>query len=394
MKNYSEKTDTKHNIRLALRYILISSAAAAAVSAAAFYAVRNASEPSSRAEGSAIPEKVIIAADVTQSGQPKQTSGILTLTESGSVLTVPEIVKKAKPSVVGISSEFSGGIISTGTGIILSQDGYIVTNAHVVQNTENGITERPEKVTAVLSDSSSCSAEIIGADAQTDLAVIKIAVSPSELIPAEFGNSSLLKEGETAVAIGNPLGFELYGSTTCGIISALNRRITVGGYEMTLIQTDAAINPGNSGGPLLNSSGQVVGINSSKIISDHAEGLGFAIPISSARPVIDSLIANGYVTGRPIIAISGESVSELTAEHYGLPCGICVRFITPDSHAQSSGLETGDIIICFNGSRVLTTEQLDEALEGYSAGDSVTLTVYRPDDDLQCEIPLILDEKN
>ena len=162
---------------------------------------------------------------------------------------------------------------------------------------------------------------------------------------------------------------------------------------MTLIQTDAAINPGNSGGPLLNSSGQVIGINSSKIISDHAEGLGFAIPISSAQPVIDSLIANGYVTGRPIIAISGESVGELTAEHYGLPCGICVRFITPDSHAERSGLETGDIIICFNGSRILTTEQLDEALEQYSAGDTVTLTVYRPDDGLQYEIPITLDEK-
>ena len=393
MKDFNEKASSKKRFRQAAGNILFSAAAAAAVSLAAFYAVKSSGEPFSSAEGSAVPERVVEAAEAVKNDLPKQTSGVLTLTKSDGVLTVPEIVKKAKPSVVGISSEFSGGIISTGTGIILSQDGYIVTNAHVVQNTDNGITERPETVTAVLSDNSSCTAEIIGADARTDLAVIKISASPSELIPAEFGDSDQLKEGETAVAIGNPLGFELYGSTTCGIISALDRKITVGGYEMTLIQTDAAINPGNSGGPLLNSSGQVIGINSSKIISEHAEGLGFAIPISSAQPVIDSLIVNGYVTGRPLIAISGESVSKLTAEHYGLPCGICVRFITPDSQAEKSGLETGDIIICFNGSRILTTEQLDEALEEYTAGDTITLTVYRPDDDLQCEIPLVLDEQ-
>ena len=180
MNNYSENTSSKNNIRLALKYILVSAAAAAAVSYAAFYTVQNETHPLSSASGSAVPERIIRAADVKQTDQPKQTLGILTLTESGNTLTVPEIVKKAKPSVVGISSEFSGGIISTGTGIILSQDGYIVTNAHVVQNTENGITERPENVTAVLSDNTGCTAEIIGADAQTDLAVIKISLRNSE----------------------------------------------------------------------------------------------------------------------------------------------------------------------------------------------------------------------
>lgn len=205
-------------------------------------------------------------------------------------LTVPEIVKKAKPSVVGIISEFPDGTKCTGTGIIISEDGNIVTNAHVIQNICGNDVMCAESVNAVLSDESEFQAEIIGADTPSDLAVIKIEAEDVQLFPAELGDSDSLVEGETAVAIGNPLGLELYGSTTCGIISALGRTITVSGYEMTLIQTDAAINPGNSGGPLLNCRGEVIGINSSKIISDNAEGLGFAIPISNAKPIIERII--------------------------------------------------------------------------------------------------------
>ncbi len=207
-------------------------------------------------------------------------------------LTVPEIVKKAKPSVVGIISEFPDGTKCTGTGIIISESGNIVTNAHVIQNVCGNDTMRAENVRAVLSDESEYSAEIIGADTPSDLAVININADNVQLFPAELGDSDSLVEGETAVAIGNPLGLELYGSTTCGIISALGRTITVSGYEMTLIQTDAAINPGNSGGPLLNCRGEVIGINSSKIISDNAEGLGFAIPISDAKPIIERLLTD------------------------------------------------------------------------------------------------------
>lgn len=317
------------------------------------------------------------AADLPSVSQPKDYRSIIELSGRKDAMTVPEIVKKAKPSVVGISSEFAGAGTATGTGIIFSDDGYIVTNAHVVQNNDKGLSERAAAVTAVLSDGSECGAEIIGADSRTDLAVIKISAESASLFPAEFGSSDELMEGETAIAIGNPLGFELYGSTTCGIISALNRKITVGGYEMNLIQTDAAINPGNSGGPLLNSSGQVIGINSSKIISDYAEGLGFAIPVSSALPVIDDLVENGYVTGRPMIDISGEDVSDATAKYYNLPKGICVRFIAPNSEAEAGGLESGDIITALNGVPVCTMAELNELLEAYGAGDRVTLTIYR-----------------
>ncbi len=337
------------------------------------------------------PIENVVEAQADYSNASKYQS-IIELSSRDDALSIPEIVKKVKPSVVGISSEFSTSAVSTGTGIIMSDDGYIVTNAHVIQNTENGITERSSNVMVVLSDSTECEAEIIGADSRTDLAVIKISPDGKKLAAAEFGDSNDLMEGELAIAIGNPLGFELYGSTTCGIISALDRTITVGEYEMDLIQTDAAINPGNSGGPLLNSCGQVIGINSSKIISDYAEGLGFAIPISSAQPIIDDLIANGYVTGRPMIGISGEDINEITAKYYNLPQGVCVRFITPDSAAEYSGIEVGDIIIGLNGKSIYTMEELNKMLDEFTAGDTVNLTIYRRDTEAQFEIPLVLDE--
>ena len=331
------------------------------------------------------------AVNAQVSDEPEYKS-IIELSSRDSTMTIPEIVKKVKPSVVGISSEFSYSGVSTGTGIIISDDGYIVTNAHVVQNTENNITERSSNVLVVLSDSTECVAEIIGADSRTDLAVIKISSDSLELVPSEFGNSNDLLEGELAIAIGNPLGFELYGSTTCGIISALNRTITVGEYEMNLIQTDAAINPGNSGGPLLNCYGQVIGINSSKIISDYAEGLGFAIPITSAKPIIDDLIQNGYVTGRPMLGISGEDINDITSRYYNLPQGVCIRFITPDSSADISGFEVGDIIIGINGDTINTMEELNKMLDTFVAGDRVTVTVFRKNNDAQFEIDVILDE--
>lgn len=324
------------------------------------------------------------------SAQAAEYRSVIKFTEAKKELSVPEIVKKAKPSVVGISSEFGGDTVGTGTGIILSADGYIVTNAHVVlNNTENGHTAA-EQVTVVPYDRTEYTAEIIGADSRTDLAVLKIDTGGAELSAAEFGESVTLSEGELAVAIGNPLGFELYGSTTCGIISALNRTITIGEYEMKLIQTDAAINPGNSGGPLLNSFGQVIGINSSKIISDYAEGLGFAIPISAAKPVIDELIGNGYVTGRAYIGINGEDVGESNARYYDLPEGVYVRYIEKNSAAEACGIKIGDIIVAADGKDIRSMEELNRIKEGFGSGESITLTVFRDGENV--EIKLVLGE--
>lgn len=310
------------------------------------------------------------------------------LTEAAKELTVPEIVKKAKPSVVGISSRFGESSVGTGTGIIMSGDGYIVTNAHVVKNSA----DTAESVTVVLSDKSEYPAEIVGADSRTDLAVIKINTGAAKLPAAEFGDSSVLSEGELAVAIGNPLGFELYGSVTSGIISALDRTITVDEYTMTLIQTDAAINPGNSGGPLLNSCGQVIGINSSKIISDSAEGLGFAIPITSAKPIIDELMKNGFISGRPRIGISGEDISEDVAIYYDLPQGVYVRFVEKNSAADTAGIRPGDIIVSADGKPIKTMQELNAVKDKFKSGEELAVTVYRAKSRIEIKIILGAEE--
>ncbi len=318
---------------------------------------------------------------------------ILEISESDSPTKVTDIVKITKPSVVGISSKFDDYKSCTGTGIIMSSDGYIITNAHVIHNTEYNITKRAESVMIVLSDETETSAKIIGADIETDLAVLKIDSENLSLTAANFGDSNSLLEGELAIAIGNPLGFELYGSTTGGIISALNRKITVGSYEMNLIQTDAAINPGNSGGPLINGSGQIIGINTSKIISNDTEGIGFAIPISDAKPIIEDLINYGYVKGRPLLEFSGEDITEVTAKYYHLPIGICVRFITPNSVAEISGLSVGDIITAIDETKVETMEEFNRIIKSYKAGEKITLTVFRGEDSGEVKIEVILDEK-
>lgn len=310
------------------------------------------------------------------------------LTEASKELSVPEIVKKAKPSVVGISSRFGESSVGTGTGIIMSGDGYIVTNAHVVKNSD----KTAESVTVVLSDKSEYPAEIVGADSRTDLAVVKINTGAVSLPAAEFGDSRILSEGELAVAIGNPLGFELYGSVTSGIISALDRTITVDEYTMTLIQTDAAINPGNSGGPLLNSCGQVIGINSSKIISDSAEGLGFAIPITSAKPIIDELIKNGFISGRPRIGISGEDISEDVAIYYDLPQGVYVRFVEKNSAADTAGIRLGDIIVSADGKPIKTMQELNAVKDKFKSGEELFVTVYRAGSRIEIKIILGAEE--
>lgn len=306
-------------------------------------------------------------------------------------LTIPEIVKKVKPSVVGISSEFSEASVGTGTGIIASPDGYIVTNAHVVRSHSDNCSTVAKRITVVLFDKSEYNAEIVGEDLRTDLAVLKINAEGKKLSAAEFGDSTTLAVGELAVAIGTPLGFELYGSVTSGIISALNRTITIDEYEMTLIQTDAAINPGNSGGPLLNSYGQVVGINSSKIISDYVEGLGFAIPITSAKIVIDELIANGYVTGRARIGISGEDVGKSNSKYYDLPEGVYVRYVEKNSAAEASGIEIGDIIVAAEGEAVTTMRELNKIKEKFSSGEKMSVTVFR--DGKKLDISILLEEE-
>ena len=334
-------------------------------------------------------------------------------------LTIPEIVDKALPSVVGISSTFeytsSGGsywgfgfygfdngstdgdtrqITGTGTGIVMSEDGYIITNAHCIYDDSEYQCGKAVAVSVVMGDEDETEyeAQIVGYDRETDLAVLKI--NATGLTPAEFGDSDALSVGELVVAIGNPLGFELFGTTTCGIVSALNRNVTINEKEMTLIQTDAAINQGNSGGPLLNAYGQVIGINSAKMSSSYGsagvEGLGFAIPISDAKDIIESLINNGYVTGRPQLGIAGVDVTESDAQRFSMPQGVYVYSVTAGSAAEEAGLHQGDVITAVEGQEIQTTDELNEIKNKYNAGDTITLTVYRSGETL--ELPLTLQE--
>ncbi len=318
------------------------------------------------------------AADKSNAASSGEKKSLIELAAKENALSIPEIVKKVTPSVVGISCEIQsadqsdilGGGESgtaTGTGIIMSQDGYIITNAHVVADAA--------KITVVLNDETEYGATVIGCDTKTDLAVIKI--QKTGLTPAEFGDSDKLEVGELAIAIGNPLGFELSGTVTGGMISALNREITIEDKTMTLIQTDAAINPGNSGGPLVNSYGQVIGINSAKISTGTTEGLGFAIPIKGAVPIITDLIDNGYVTGRPLIGLSGEDITDVMSRYYNIPQGVYVRFINTDSSAAKGGVKVGDVIVAIDGTEITTMSELNKIKDSHKPGDTIKLTVYR-----------------
>ena len=298
-------------------------------------------------------------------------------------LSLQDIYEKNIPSVVSISCALDSGA-STGTGVILSEQGYIVTNCHVVENARS--------VTVLLTDGRTFQATLVGADAASDLAVLHI--EADGLIPAEFGDSGVLRVGDSVAAIGDPLGTELRGSFTNGIVSAINRDVTTGGRTLTLIQTNAALNSGNSGGPLINCYGQVVGINTLKIsaFSDESgvEGLGFAIPSTTVQEIVIQLITQGYVSGRPTLGISGEAVSVFYQRYYRLPAGLYITEIEAGSCSDEAGIQPGDILISLDDTRVTGQEDLNTLLYNYQAGDTVTVIIYRGG--RQYSVSLILSE--
>lgn len=302
---------------------------------------------------------------------------------SGAIVVkdVRDVVAKVKPSVVGVVTEsfqdYTTG--STGSGIILTENGYIVTNNHVIESGNN--------ISVTLDSGDTYSAFVIGKDAQTDIAVLKI--EATNLPAAELGNSDELVAGEAAVAIGNPMGMELQGTVTAGVISAVNRNIMVGNTSMNLVQTDAAINPGNSGGALINEFGQVIGVNSVKISVDNSEGLGFAIPINTVKPIVEELITNGYVSGRPLVGISARSISPMAAAFYGLPQGILVNNIEPESDVAKKGLVAGDIVVGVDGVRVTSIEEACALRDKYKAGAALDITIYRSGEQINISATLM-----
>ena len=285
-------------------------------------------------------------------------------------LSLQDIYDKSIPSVVSISCSGHSGT-STGTGVVLTEGGYLITNAHVVQDAH--------EIWVLLSDQRQFAAKLVGSDSVSDLAVLHI--QASDLIPAEFGDSSILRVGDSVVAIGDPLGMELRGTMTNGIVSAINRDVTTGGRTLTLIQTNAALNAGNSGGPLINCYGQVIGINTLKMgdfaDSSGVEGLGFAIPSTTVKEIADQLISQGYISGRPTLGLSGEAVSSFYQFYYRLPAGMYIESIAEGSDADNKGLEPGDILISIDRVRISAMGDLELLLSNYDVGDTVTAIIYR-----------------
>jgi serine protease Do len=305
---------------------------------------------------------------------------------TGDTDIVVQIARKTGPSVVGIrttvqtsldqffgEAERSG---AEGSGIIISKDGYIMTNYHVVQEADPRVGAADQVMLEVfLPDKRQVEAKFIGGDPINDLAVIKINLK--NLPVAKLGDSAKLQVGALAVAIGNPLGLEFAGSVTTGVVSALNRVVAVEDKTMKLIQTDAAINPGNSGGALVDATGQVVGVNTIKISVSGVEGLGFAIPINDAKPIVRQLIKYGYVKGRPMLGVSGREISKEVAQYYHLPVGILIARVAPDGGAAKAGIQKKDILVSLAGKRVATLQDLNTVKKCYKAGDTVKATVVR-----------------
>lgn len=315
-----------------------------------------------------------------------------------SAMSDQDIAAKLTPSVVCIqnyqvtqnygfmqtdTSDSSVSPASEGSGIIMSEDGYIITNAHVVEGATS--------LKVMTSDGETYEAQLIGSDTVTDLAVVKI--DATGLTAAEFGSSEDLRVADKVMAIGNPGGHELSSSVTIGYVSALNRAIAnnTTGYTMEYIQTDAAINPGNSGGALINEYGQVVGINSAKISATGYEGLGFAIPIDTAQPIISDLIQYGYVKDRAVLGISGQFIDSMTGRFYGLPQGEYVAQLN-SSEAQASGLQVGDVITAIDGQQLDSESTLRSAILSKKPGDTVTLQVYRSSTQKSATVELKLSE--
>ena len=305
----------------------------------------------------------------------------------GGGMALQDIYIQNIPSVVSITCQFSHSA-SSGTGVVLSADGYIVTNAHVVENSS--------AVTVQLTDDRTFNARLVGCDDISDLAVLRI--DCTDLTPAQFGDSSTLRVGDTVVAIGDPLGAAFRGTYTNGIVSAINRDVDMNGRTMTLIQTNAALNSGNSGGPLINCYGQVIGINTMKIgtLTDTAgvEGLGFAIPSTQVKEIVDQIISQGYVSGRPTLGISGETLSTFYQHYYRMPAGLYITEVDPGSDAARKGIQEGDMLLYLGDTRITGMEDLKTAVYDCQVGEVVEVIVYHKGQQYKLELTLSEDIPN
>ena len=330
-------------------------------------------------------QNVPAMSEVTDNNSTPLTVGSANKTKQ---LTPSEVYENNVASVVGVNTTKNsvnvfGQVTSSaasGSGFVLTEDGYIVTNCHVISGGSD--------IQVSMYDGSTYSATVVGQDETNDVALLKI--DATGLQPVSIGDSDSLQVGEMVFAIGNPLG-ELTYTQTIGYVSALDRTINTDGNPINMLQTDAAINPGNSGGPLLDSYGNVIGITTAKYASDEIEGLGFAIPINDAMKIVYDLQQYGYVKGRAGLGITVKTLDQTAATAYNLPMGLLVDSVNDGSCSEKAGMQQGDIITAINDEAVLSYADLVEKLNGLSAGDKITLTVYR--NGKYQDLKITLDEK-
>ena len=303
--------------------------------------------------------------------------GITLSSADSETLTPEQVYEKVSVSMVSVlatsigNTTESGSSVSQGSGVIATSNGYIITNAHVINYSKSA------QVSVITHDQKQYDGIVVGLDKDADLAVIKI--EAEGLTPAEFGDDSNLSVGETVVAIGNPGGVRYSGSMTMGVVSAVNR--SVANYSstgITYIQTDTAINPGNSGGGLINMRGQIVGINTIKVVSSGYEGMGFSIPISQAKSILDTLIREGDIPSVGRLGITGSTqYLPVDGENYSVAGGVLIASIDSSSPLADSDLEQGDLVVAFNGNTIKTLEDVYTQLKDYRVGEEITLTIRR-----------------
>lgn len=327
----------------------------------------------------------IIQKDNLTQGEPKKAESKNTTVSTLGQMNVADIAKKIGPAVVGVSTK--GFPKSSpfgfeynqpeglGSGIIFDKEGYILTNNHVIEGAKT--------IKVIFNNGKEVSAKLVNSDPSYDVAVLKITEKVDIPAVCEFGDSDSLVIGETAVAIGNPLGKELLGSVTSGVISAVNRTIDERNKDLKLIQTDAAINPGNSGGPLVNSKGQVIGINTEKRVGNGIEGLGFAIPINQIKPKIQSLM-----TPKLMLGIMGRTVTEDDSKYYKIPVGVFISEVIKYGPSEKAGLIPGDIILSADGKKITSMEDLNKIKGKHKKGDEIKLKVYRDKNEISLTLKL------
>ncbi|MBR2781898.1 MAG: trypsin-like peptidase domain-containing protein [Oscillospiraceae bacterium] len=371
-------------VALALVCALIGGAAGAGMTAAAY---RNLASQMQTNVSSAVSDR---STGSSVSITPVS-SGVIRVASNneGKSLTPADVYASYVECVVGISAETTTNVygqLSTaavsGSGFVLTQDGYIITNNHVVEDANEG------SIRVSLMDGSTYDAVVVGTEADNDVALLKI--DAQGLKPVAVGDSDALSVGEMVCAIGNPLG-ELTNTETVGYISALDREINADGKPINMLQTDCAINPGNSGGPLFDLNGNVIGITTAKYSSSQLEGLCFAIPINDVMPIISDLMQYGYVKGKPFIGIQPVTIYDTYANYYNLPTGVYVYSVYPDTAAERAGMKQADIIIKMGDQEISSYSDLVAALRTYKAGDTTSVTVWRSGEEVS--LLITFDEK-